>query len=229
MERLLIAFMDLAKAFLSQYEDPQWLKKLALAGLISLIPVLGWFLVFGWMLDHTKRVIERNPVTLPDIDFETQLSLGWKGFVVSLVYVLPIFLVMIPLILIMGQVDNGGSSASNSVLLVVFLCMQCLIFLYAIVLSVLLPAAFANMVAKNRLSAGFNLLQIFALFRAAPLAYLMVFVASIAASTIATVGLAACLIGVVFTTVYAWSIQGILYGQAYNEAELRYASRNSST
>jgi len=40
--------MDFGKAFSFVFEDEDWIKKIGVGGLISLIPVIGVFLVLGW-------------------------------------------------------------------------------------------------------------------------------------------------------------------------------------
>ncbi|MFI5282438.1 MAG: hypothetical protein ACHQ0J_04840 [Candidatus Dormibacterales bacterium] len=32
------------------FEDPDWLGKLVVQGLIAVIPILGWIALFGWMM-----------------------------------------------------------------------------------------------------------------------------------------------------------------------------------
>jgi uncharacterized membrane protein len=40
--------MDFGRAFSFVFEDPDWLKKVAIAGLVMLIPVIGQLVVLGW-------------------------------------------------------------------------------------------------------------------------------------------------------------------------------------
>ena len=57
--------MDFGLALTYQFKDPNWPKKLLVAALISLIPVIGWFFVFGWSLEVTRRVIQNETQALP--------------------------------------------------------------------------------------------------------------------------------------------------------------------
>ena len=56
--------MDFARAFSYIFEDSDWLKKVGIAALVLLIPVLGVITVFGWSLTVTKRLIEGQTTNL---------------------------------------------------------------------------------------------------------------------------------------------------------------------
>jgi hypothetical protein len=51
--------MDFGKAFTYVFEDADWVKKLGIAGLLNIIPILGTILVSGWALNTTRYVIRR--------------------------------------------------------------------------------------------------------------------------------------------------------------------------
>ncbi len=42
--------MDFAKAFSFVFDDPDWVQKIVIGGLVSLIPVIGWLLGLGYMV-----------------------------------------------------------------------------------------------------------------------------------------------------------------------------------
>lgn len=213
--------MEFGLAFSYPFQDKDWLKKVGIAAAVSLIPVIGQIIVLGWSLEVTRRVIQRDPQPLPDwSDFGGHLSRGFQGFVIGLVYALP-------LIIIVGcqQVLTFGLAAADldsdtvaTVLSVVGICFGCLIFLYAILLNLVLPAAFGNFAASGQLGAGLRVGEVFGLVRAAPAAYLLTLVGVIAAGIIAGIGVIACFIGVYFTLAYSYAISAHLYGQAYNVA-----------
>ena len=210
--------MDFSQAFLYPFNDPDWLKKILLIGVVSLIPIIGQLVAVGWMLEIIRRTIRHDPVLLPDLDFSPQLTLGFKGAVAGLVYALPVFIVMIPYFLIAFSVDSNNAQATNAVMGITSLCFTGLMLVYSLVLAVMLPAALANLVVKDRIGAAFEFRMIFRLLQAAPLAYLMAIVGTMVASFAAGIGIIACVIGLIFTNVYYYAVSGNLYGQAYNEA-----------
>lgn len=225
--------MDFAKAFTFVFDDRDWLKKIGIAGLIALVSIvltvivigiLGFVLLLGWMIELTRRVINRDPVPLPDWDdFGGYFSKGFKALVVSLVYSLPAILIsacvnVIPLIA--GGMDSGSGSAEalGSGIALLSLCLGCFSFIYGIFLAVVLPAAFAQLAVTDNIGAAFRFGEVIGLVRANPGAYVLVLLGTILAQIIASLGLIACGIGVAFTYAYSMAVQGHLYGQAYNAA-----------
>ncbi len=86
-------------------------------------------------------------------------------------------------------------------------------------MTLVIAAAYGNFLAREEsLSAGFQLSQVLALVRKAPVAYFLVLVGQFLCGFIAFFGLVACIVGVVVTTTYTITVMGHLYGQAYREA-----------
>ena len=108
--------MDFAKSFSFVFNDPDWIKKVLLIALVSLIPVVGMLVLYGWALQIAKKVIRKDsePLLLPELDFGAQLSLGFKYFVLNLVYMIPVFLIMIPLMIVTAGGDAAGMDSTHS-------------------------------------------------------------------------------------------------------------------
>ena len=213
--------MEFGKAFSFAFEDPDWLKKLGIGALLMIIPFIGWLVVAGWGIEITKRVIQRDPQPLPDwSDFGGNLMKGLQVFVISLVYSLPVVLVNICQqgVTLYGQQGNTSDETMVTVLMVVGICFGCVSFIYSIFLGFVLPAALGNFAATGQMSAGFRFGEVFGMVRAVPVAYLLALLGGFVASLIASLGVILCVIGILFTAVYAYTINAHLYGQAYNEA-----------
>ncbi len=211
--------MEFGKAFSFPFEDQDWIKKIGIGALIMLIPLVGGFIVAGWGLEVTRRVIRREAQPLPDwTDFGKFLVDGLKVMVIGLVYALPIILFSIcsqtPLIF-MG---NGGDDTIATIYSLVMVCFGCLVFIYALFLGLVMPAAVANFAATDQLGAAFRFGEVFGLVRAAPGPYVLVLLGSFLAGIIAMLGSIACGIGALLTAAYAMAINGHLQGQAYNAA-----------
>jgi hypothetical protein len=211
--------MDFGLAFSYVFKDPDWFKKIAIAGVILLIPILGQLVVLGWALNITKRVINRDPEPLPNIDFGADLGRGFAAFVISFVYALPITL----LSGILGIIDTIVANQSSSdvvawIVVVMATCFGLFALVYGLLIAVMLPAAYGNYVAKGSLGAAFNVGQVFGLVKKALGAYVMVVLGMILVGFIAPLGSIACIIGVVLTVAYSQAVMGHFYGQAYNEA-----------
>jgi hypothetical protein len=211
--------MEFSRAFSFPFEDQEWLRKLVIAALISLIPIVGQIFLIGWMLDVTRRVIIRDATPLPEIDFGRQLIDGLKGMVVGLVYTIPVYIILAPIWIIALMSQNIDQNTFGWLISLVSICCTGLVVFYALLLAFITPAAFTNMVVKDSLGAAFHFSEIMALIKAAPGGYLLVLLGVIVSTgLIAPLGAIACGIGALFTATYAVAVNGHLYGQAYIEA-----------
>jgi hypothetical protein len=211
--------MDFGKAFAYVFDDPDWLKKVGIAGLLMLIPIVGQFFVGGWALETTRRVIRRDEYPLADwSDFGGILVKGLQVFVIALVYALPIILVSACSGGLNVVLSEGGDDTMVTVATIVSLCLSCVVLLYGIFLALVVPAAMGNFAAKDQLGAAFRFGEVVGLVRAAPGPYILTFLGSLVVGFIASLGVILCVIGVVFTSAYAAVVNGHLQGQAYNAA-----------
>ncbi len=216
--------MEFGRAFTFAFQDPDWLKKVGIAALVSLIPVIGGITLMGWGLEITRRVINNDPDPLPGWDnFSSFISKGFQAFVVSLAYALPIILVVmcqygVSFALIFAS-SNSDSSTMGGIATVVGVCMTCIVILFAIVAGFFIPAALGNLAATGELGAAFRFNQIFALLRAAPGPYVMeILGVALASMILSPLGILICGVGLLFTTAYTTTLSAHLTGQAYKVA-----------
>jgi hypothetical protein len=208
--------MEFGKAFTFPFEDQDWLKKIGIAALILLIPLVGGFVVAGYAAEITKRVIRRHPEVLPAWDdFGGYLVKGLQVAVIGVVYALPIILIQAcsQTALFMGT-ENFDDTVMT-IVTIATVCFGCLTFLLALALGMVLPAAIGNFLHKERLGAAFRFGEVFGLVRAAPGAFALALLGVILAGIIGSLGTIACAIGVLFTGAYATAINGHLQGQAF--------------
>lgn len=212
--------MDFGKAFSFPFDDSDWITKIGIGAVLLLIPLLGLFWIAGWSLEVTKRVIRRNPEELPAWDdFGGYLVRGFQVFILYFVYVLPIVLVSTCVSIISSTVfDPSAGEEMGYAFTAVIICVNCLIFLYSILLLFVVPAALGNFASKEQFSAAFRFGEVFSLVRAAPGAYLLALLGNLLAGLIAGLGVILCVIGVVLTNAYAQAVIGNLNGQAYLQA-----------
>jgi hypothetical protein len=223
--------MEFGRAFTFAFEDTEWLKKVGIAALVILIPVVGGIILMGWGLEITRRVINKEPQPLPDWnDFSSFLSKGFQAFVAVLAYILPIILIVV-----CGQVVTvaagvgasaiGGSNdnaagAAGGLAVIVMICMYCFIALFGITVAIIMPPMLGNLAATGQLGAAFRFSEIFGLLRAAPGPYLLSILAiAVASMILSPLGSAVCGIGVLATSAYITTASSHLYGQAYNAAK----------
>ena len=220
--------MDLGKAFSYVFDDPDWLKKVGLGGLIYLVPILN-FAAAGYSLEVTQRVINDDPRPLPEwSDMGGKLVKGLLVSVIGLAYALPLFL--LSFLMWGGMVAAGGAvgivsssprsdEAIGGVMMAVYACCGCLMLLYGLFAGLVLPAAIGNYAAKDQLSAAFHFRDVLTLVQKNLGTYLMVLVIELAAAFAASLaGSLLCGVGLYFTTFYALLVSHHAIGQAYRQA-----------
>jgi hypothetical protein len=208
--------MEFGNAFTFVFDDEDWITKILVGGLLSLIPIIGWFLILGWGVEITKRVIRKDPELLPDwSDFGGYLTRGFLVFVVAFVFMLPVIVVQ-GCSSILPLVFQEADETMSTVFIIVSACFGCFTFLYSIAAYLLLPAAIGKYAATDEFGAAFKIGDIFKMVRENIGTYFLVLLGGIVASLVSSLGIIACVIGVLFTTVYAMAVNGHLWGQAYN-------------
>jgi hypothetical protein len=206
--------MDFGKAFSFVFEDEDWLKKIGVGGLLALIPVVGFLVVMGWGLEIAKRVIQGDEEVLPAWDdFGGYLTKGFLLFLIVFVYTLPVVLVQgcssLP------YLYENADDTLTTIFTIVTICFSCFTFLYSLAAYLVLPAAAGRYAATGELGEAFKIGEIIKMVRNNLGTYALVLLGGIVASLVASLGSIACVIGVLFTMVYAMAINGHLWGQAY--------------
>lgn len=209
--------MNFGLAFSYVFKDNDWFKKLAIAALFSLIPVVGQFVLVGWGLRIAKNVIDGNKeYPLPNVSFGEDLSRGFMAMLISAIYILPIAI----LLSLASGIFSFGAGADEPMMYILYAlggCFGLVGLVAAILVGFLSVAALANYVAKGQFGAAFNFKQVFGLVKKSFLSWLLVIVGQILAmGIIAPLGSIACVIGVFLTMAYGTAVYSHLLGQAYN-------------
>jgi hypothetical protein len=211
--------MDIGYAFSFPFKDENWIKKLLIFGVITLIPIVGMFVLMGFMADVVRRTLNDDPILMPDLDFGRQLSTGFRLFVVSLIYALPALILMalayIPPVI--GASMKGDNAETIAAIMSFFmLCCMGIMFLYIIFIGFLIPIALVKSILEGTIGAGLKFGEIFAILKAGFLNYLIVLlVTGIGSSILNSIGSAVCGVGVLLTMPYSIAMQGNLMAQAY--------------
>jgi len=163
--------MNISKAFTYPFEDKEWLTKVGLAVVITVVPILN-FAAFGWVIEIMRRVGRSDPQPLPSWDdLGKKFMDGLMLFLAGLVYALPIIiLVGVPLaILVIPAAIASSSNSSQDVMNaiataggVVGFCLSCFFILYALALSILFPAIYVEYAHKGTFASCFAFKDIFA-------------------------------------------------------------------
>lgn len=196
-------------AFVWPFRDPDWLGKIAIMGLILLIPIVGGINGLGWMLAALDR-LRAGEQRLPPANFD-YLGKGVQLFVVYLVYYLVLavlgLLLYTPAILILSfQGQHNANVFLVGVGIVLLLLTVSVVTLGALALTFAMPAIVLA-VDRGGIAAGLRVGQIVARMRASLINTLIAGLMLIAAGLVGQLGSVACFVGVVFTSAYALTMQ----------------------
>ena len=158
--------MEIGRSFTFPFQDKSWFSKLIIAALISMVPILNFALV-GWMVEIARRVMAHELEELPGWDnFGKKWMGGLYYAVAGFIYALPVMLVAC----IMGAISFGSTIAISqqnstdgltSALMagggIVAFCLVCLMTLYGLVLSVLMPALMVHYAKEENFGSLFKL------------------------------------------------------------------------
>ena len=217
--------MDIGKSFTYVFEDEAWITKLLIAAVILgvgilffwlIIPaLLAGFLLGGYGVEITRRVIRSDPQPLPKWENWGDLLVdGLKAWVIGLVYALPMIILGVCLGAPAGLLAEDAQEVSS----IFSAFLGCFNFLWGIVIGLFLPAAIAFFVAEDNISAAFRFGDIFAFVRDHFSIYLLVLVIGWVAAITGGLGLLLCGVGILVTGPYAGWITSHLRGQAYLQA-----------
>jgi uncharacterized protein DUF4013 len=187
-------------AFGWAFRDPAWVGKIAVQGLITIIPIVGWIATAGWlMMSFENARSGRNE--LPPAGFH----LG-RGIYIFLVYAIYVIVLNIPTFILNSigghtvQTSQGFNYSFGSPLGSLWQ------FLTSLFLAFIAPSVIV-MVYHHGFAGGFDLGGIWKYatnnVSNSVIAGLVFYVSGL----IAGLGIIACCIGVFFTIVYAVSIE----------------------
>lgn len=217
--------MEYGKAFTYPQQDADWLKKWGILGAVGLIPVVGALLTAGYGVEVTRRVINNDPNPLPEwSDFGGFLRKGFNVFVIGLVYMLPIIIVSVCIIVPLAVLPNFVQDTDTVAMLLtvssfVSICMSCLILLYVLIAGPMLIGAIGRYAVTDQLGSALRIGEVLAFVRPKLGVFLIVMiVAGLASSLLASIGSIACGIGALWGAAYGTLVAAHLHGQAYNHA-----------
>jgi hypothetical protein len=212
--------MEYGKAFSFFTEDSEWVKKFLIAAIMPIIPIVGGFVLAGYGLEITRRVIKNETPVLPEwSDFGEYLKNGFFSFVIGFIYSLPIILVSIcfngPSIALQTQNDNN-LQLTGSILMI---CGGCLISVLALAASLLIAPALGRFADTGQWTSALRVGEAFALLRTKPGVYLISgILIGVAALVLVPLGFVLCGVGIFLAATFINLAASHLQGQAYRVA-----------
>ena len=211
--------MKYSQAFSYVFEDSNWFKKIAIAGLITLIPIVGQLYLLGWMIEIIRRVKAGREDILPTTHFGYFLTLGLKAFVVALVYSIPVILANI---FVRSNMTAAVSGDPEHTVTYFFAGMSFFGSFISLLLNIISGLGsiygFVRLAETDEISAAINVVNAWNTFKANWQAYAIVFLLEIVTALIGAAGSVVICIGVILTIPYATAVNGHLLGQLSKNA-----------
>jgi len=137
--------MDIGEALGFVFEDEEWVKKILLGALITLIPIFGQFALVGYAIVVIRNVMAGEPRPLPAWDdLGSYFMDGLMFWIATLVYTLPLLILVCPIMVVWLLPALAGEQEDLMAILagvsgIVSLGLGCLASLYGILLALLTP------------------------------------------------------------------------------------------
>ena len=152
------------------FEDPQWVGKLLLGAVISLIPVFGGAAVLGYAIAVVRNVAAGSQRPLPTWDRIGEYVVdGLLFWVAVLIYSIPLMVLLCPIGLVWIVPAAAGDNQEISTVLssiagLVSTGLGCIGFLYALFLWVLTPVLQIRYAESGELGACLRFGKVFGFF-----------------------------------------------------------------
>ncbi|MFN2144260.1 MAG: DUF4013 domain-containing protein [Anaerolineales bacterium] len=215
--------MDLERAFTFFTKDPDWLKKLVIAGVLTLTGI-GGIAVFGWLAEVARRAAQQEDEFLPEWDQLGDYFLtGLKFMGVTLIWsspaiVLTIVFSIIPagVLFAMPESDQGIAIAMISIFSI---CFWGIFMIYILAVNFLIPPLWVPVAEGMPFSELLNPRMAWHTFRANAGGFIVaVLISSLVGSLLGMAGVLLCGVGIFLTVVAAQLIYAHLIGQATRQA-----------
>ena len=212
--------MDYGKSFSFVFDDEEWVQKILIGGILSLIPIVN-LVAIGYGLKVLKNVAAGMEKPLPDWDdFGDYFVKGLVSSLGSVVWALPVIGVSI-FIWVVSAV-TGYDMDPQYVSWPVQCCLSglgCLSGLYGLLMWAVMPAVITQYAVTGEFGAMFRFGKIYKYITANIGPYIIALLLGIVAMFIAGFGLILCIIGVAFTGFWASLVSNHLLGEVYRASE----------
>ncbi len=208
--------MDVGRSISYVFQDPQWLKKIVIGGLLSIIPIFGTFVTIGYWIRVAQGVANGYELPLPEWDdFGGDFIRGLKAFVALIVWAIPLIILFtcgaIPFSLA-GNSSNGAVSAFGVLFGVGFYGIATLC---SLALAFVAPVIVGRVVMQNSVNAAFDFSTIINESRANAVPLLIIVGMTLVLRFVAGFGIILCFVGIFFTWFLSYVMLSHLYGQLW--------------
>lgn len=222
--------MDVNKAFRFVFNDTQWISKLLIAIVMSLLSflIIPALVLQGYVVKLIRQVMGGQDNELPEwMDYGKMLRDGFFVTVGELIWVLPFMVLFFIVAAVTGGLSNAAENSSGIVSAAAAgsgLLLACLVILMIVVFLFLTPALLIQYAREDEFAALFRFGEIFDIIREnladILIAFLVSVVATLAIGAVSAVlllipilGWAAIVLLALASGPYIQFVTGHLYGQ----------------
>lgn len=221
--------IDIGKALSFPFRDSTWVPKFIIGTLFMILGIVGLGIpvIAGYCVQTTQRVMRREQTVLPEwTDVGVMFVLGFKWCVAYVVYLLPVFIAILPILLLaaLGALAENnetlGIFSSVSLVMILFL----FVIPYSILLTLLLPIITVEFAKRERISDALDVGRVLSVFRVHWRDAVIIALIGMALTALAGFGFLFFLVGVFFTTFYAYLVLAYMAGSLY-QAQIRLEAK----
>lgn len=209
--------MDVGKSFTYMFEDKDWIAKIAIGGIVTLLSIfiIPIPLLIGYSLEVIKRVYNGDPSPLPEWNNIGDMFVkGLYACVGGLIWLSPALVLMCCTILAFIPLSGGNGSDSMSGLASALVsCLACLIAIISFAINIFIYAPGTMFAVNDKVNTFWDFRSIWAFIKANPGNYIIALLLAIVANFIGGLGAIFCLIGAFFTGFWATLVIAHLFGQ----------------
>jgi hypothetical protein len=240
----MISNFNIEQILIFPFKETESRKNFLIGSLVYLasfiIPIVPLILVMGYTARIMRQAFNGETLSLPAWDnWESMLKDGLLLFGVRLVYMIPVFILMTPLLF--ASISNpflleSNHAAGEQIVFIPFLIFgisMLVIFPISLALGIILPAAESHVIQHSDFTAGFRFREWWAIFRAnlggflvayllaMVTAFVLTFIVQIAMITIVLI----CLLPLILPAIslYITLVMYAAYAQAYKDGKDRLA------
>lgn len=198
---------DLGDAISWPARDAQWVTKIIVMSLITIIPVVGQMALLGWMLAAIDN-LRASRRELPPIGFD-HIGRGAALFLVQLVYALAVVViagvVFVGAAILAGATGGSGSAAAGAASALGFLLGGAIVIAGCLAVAYVSPAMILE-TDRGGIASGLNFSAVIGLAQRRPEASLIAALSLLVAYFLGSLGSLLCGVGLYLTIAYGYAV-----------------------
>ncbi|WP_459201570.1 DUF4013 domain-containing protein [Methanococcus sp. CF] len=212
--------MDFERALKFPMDDPDWIKKVIIGAIFSIIPIVS-FISIGYVMELLKNIIDSKEELPEWSGFGGKFIKGLIAAIISFIYMLVPMIIMAIFGFSSVMTMANGSDAAVAGGLVGFGITMLVVLLIMLIIGFIIPMAYANYVAYGEFGAAFRFSEIFEKIKANFSDYIILYLIVIVTSAI--VGFVASIIPILgliialFLSFYLYLAYAYILGKIYTQ------------